>query len=169
MRSLIDKRYARISYYTCIHSKIKYGIELYGSAHANTLDKLQTIQNKLMKILTNKEYLYSTNKLHKDLNILKVSDIHRHSILQFVYKCKSGKQVSNFTNYFTTRGSQHTRTLRNNDELHPLTIDSELGRSTVHHIGSTLWNDTDERIKNSDSLNIFKNEIFKNIISSYTD
>ena len=89
-------------YHTCIQSKIKYGIEVYGSANETFLNKLQVIQNKLMKLLTKKERRYSTNLLHTELDILKVQDIHKHSVLQFVHKCKANKTISNFENYFTT-------------------------------------------------------------------
>ena len=44
-------------------------------ANAGDLKPIQTLQNKLMKVLLNKNYLYSTDQLHTDLKILKIDDI----------------------------------------------------------------------------------------------
>ena len=37
-------------YYAFIYSRIKYGIELYGISSASNMNKVQVIQNKLLKI-----------------------------------------------------------------------------------------------------------------------
>ena len=66
-----------------------------------------------MKLLLKKEYTYNTDTLHKDLNILKVDDIHRHATLQFVYNCLSGKIITNFDNYFKDRTNVHNHNTRN--------------------------------------------------------
>ena len=55
-----------------IYSRLMYGISLYGTADKNIIKPLQIIQNKLLRVLTKKEYTYSTDKLHKDLDILEV-------------------------------------------------------------------------------------------------
>ena len=170
IRSFVDRRLARVIYHTCIQSKIKYGIEVYGSANETFLNKLQVIQNKLMKLLTKKERRYSTNLLHTELDILKVQDIHKHSVLQFVHKCKANKTISNFENYFTTRGEQHNRDLRNNNDLDQNRFAREHGRTTVQRIGSVYWNQLSDTLKVLDaSQSVFKNSIFKYFVNKYTD
>ena len=44
--------------------------------------KIQTLQNQLLKILSNQSYYFSTNKLQKDFNLLKIEGIAK----QFFYK-----------------------------------------------------------------------------------
>ena len=73
IRKYISKKLMRTIYYTSIYSVIKYGIEIYGSAGITELKRIQTLQNKLLKVLLNKDYQYSTNLLHSELNILKVT------------------------------------------------------------------------------------------------
>ena len=168
IRNSIDKRLARTIYYGCIYSKISYGIEIYGSASNSKLQRIQTLQNKLMKLLNKRDYLYSTNQLHIDMNTLKVTDIYRFKISQFVYNCLSGNQICNFSNYFTVRGNYHHRNLRNINQLHTPTIRTELGRTTVQNTGATLWNNISDNIKAVKSIHIFKKLQFKSIISEYT-
>ena len=170
IRGFIDKRLTRTIYHTCIHSKIKYGIEVYGSANDTFLNKLQVIQNKLMKVLLKKERQYSTNLLHKNLDILKVHDIHRQSVLQFVHKCKTNKTIPKFSNYFTTRGEHHNLDLRNNEDLDQTFYTREHGRTTVQRIGSVYWNQLPVEIKDLNvSQNVFKGYVFKHYISQYVD
>ena len=165
----MNKRLARTTYYACIYSKIAYGIELYGTCGVTKLQKLQTLQSKLMKLLTKRNYQYSTNNLHKEINILKVDDIYRHKILQFVYNCQSGNQIENFSNYFINRQDQHHINLRNTKLLHTPKIRTEHGRSTVQHTGATLWNSTPEFITSSKSIHIFKKRLFSHIVSEYNE
>ena len=170
IRGFIDKRLSRTIYHTCIHSKIKYGIEVYGSANETSLNKLQVIQNKLMKLLTKKERQYSTNLLHRNIDILKVHDIHRQSVLQFVHKCKTNKIISNFHNYFTTRGEHHNLHLRNNEDLDQTLYTREHGRTTVQRTGSVYWNQLPDEIKvENKSPTVFKTSVFKHFISQYID
>ena len=170
IRGFIDKRLTRTVYHTCIHSKIKYGIEVYGTANETYMNKLQVLQNKLMKVLTKKERKYSTNLLHKDLNILKVHDIHRLSVLNFVYRSKSNKIISNFKNYFPTRGEQHTLNLRNNDDLDQTFFTREHGRKTVQRIGAVYWNELPDNLKDTNvSQEVFKSTVFKHFSSQYNE
>ena len=103
IRNFVPHELARTIYYACIYSKINYGIEVYGSANNNSLQKLQILQNKLMKLLTRKPRDHSTNEFHRNLNILKVQDIHPYSILSLMFNCMHGKTIPAFENYFITQ------------------------------------------------------------------
>ena len=113
-------RIFRIIYCACIHSRVKYGIEVYGTDSNTKIRKLQTLQNKLLKVLTKSNYRHSTDKLHKDLDILKVKDLYKSSLHHFVYNCVKGSPINPFKNYFAHRSDQHDYNLRNNDDLNPL-------------------------------------------------
>ena len=69
-------------------SKLCFGIDLYGNATKGLIDKIQIMQNKILKIILKKPKRYSTNVLHKEANILLINDlIHfRGCILIFDFK-----------------------------------------------------------------------------------
>ena len=140
IRHYISPHIARSIYFACVYSKIKYGIEIYGSASTNRISKLQTLQNKLMKLLTKKEYRYDTNQLHSELNILKIKDIYKTGILSFVHNCVHGEPIEAFRNYFTSRDHIHTHNTRNSHHLITNRIKTEVGRSSTHYMGAILWN-----------------------------
>ena len=47
----VSNQLARKLYYVFVYSNISYGIEVYGSCSDTSLDRLQVIQNKLLKLL----------------------------------------------------------------------------------------------------------------------
>ena len=98
-------------------SKLNYGIELFGSANANLLHKLQVKQNRALKILFNKDYYTPTTKLHLDLKVLKVSDAYKYSISKFVYKQQANLLPCIFDNQFTRVGVTHDHATRQQELL----------------------------------------------------
>ena len=64
-----------------IYSRIKYGSIVTGQTTKSNLDKVQILQNKLLKVLYMKNYRFSTNKLHHDLSILKFEDMIKQETL----------------------------------------------------------------------------------------
>ena len=70
IKSFVTKRIARQLYFACIYSRIKYGIEIFGSCSKQVLSKIQVMQNKLLKILLNLNRRTHTTELHKTLSFI---------------------------------------------------------------------------------------------------
>ena len=68
-----------------IYSRIKYGITVYGNDGSYKLNKIQVLQNQLLKVLLKKDYRSPTNELHKSMDILKMNDIAEQEIVTFVH------------------------------------------------------------------------------------
>ena len=112
------KVYAKIArqiYFAFIYSRIKYGIELYGNCSATNLNKIQTLQNKLMKMLLQLDRLTPTNSLHHNLNILKVQDIFKCNQLNFVNDILLKRCPEVFFEYFVPK--QNAYDLRTKGQL----------------------------------------------------
>ena len=167
IRSFINEHIVRTIYYACLFSKIKYGIEIYGSADKTKLNNLQTIQNKLLKILLHKTRRFSTNKLHSDLRVLKVEDIYRTSLLHFVYNCQKGTPIENFRDYFKLRGQLHEHRTRSIFHIHVCKPKTNYGKNTSHYRAAQFWNQIADSYKDAKSINIFKKRIFTLILSNY--
>ena len=69
-----------------MYSRIKYGLSVYGHAGVTKLNKIQFLQNQLLKVLSNKKFRHSTDKLHNEFEILKIQDLFNQEILTFMYK-----------------------------------------------------------------------------------
>ena len=140
-------------------SKIQYGIELFGCADHKLIHKLQVKQNRALKILFNKDFYTPTKKLHADLNILTVSDIHKFTMAKFVYRQQNNKLPSIYDKHFTKVGETHGHTTRQQDLLK---IENTVNKSTHSEntstkIGAKIWNELPKEIREADKLYKFKN------------
>ena len=86
IRRYLNKEHIKAIYYSMIYSKIQYGLLTFGLTTAKNIKKIQTLQNRLLKVLKNQKYRTPTNDLHNSLDILKVKDILNQGILCFVHK-----------------------------------------------------------------------------------
>ena len=68
-----------------IYSGIKYGISVYGQASNIKLNKVQKLQNQLLKVLSGKKFRFPTDELHDEFELLTVKDISEQEILTFVH------------------------------------------------------------------------------------
>ena len=142
-------------YYSFVHSKIIYGIEVYGNTNKSLLTKLQVIQNKILKILYKKDWYLSTNTLHKEINILKVNDLYNMSVLKFVHKCKINDSPNIFNEYYTER-----HTIHNYNTRYAKTIDLPkfnkitYGKKSIRYIGAQFYNNITTKIKNVPDMNV---------------
>ena len=106
IESFITIRIARQLYFAFINSRINYGIEVYGHCADEHLSKLQTSQNKLLKLLLKLDRRTFTNQLHRDLSLLKVSDIHAVSLLCFVNKCRAARCPETFCKFLSSSANR---------------------------------------------------------------
>ena len=168
IRNLIDNKLARTIYYACIHSRIKYGIEIYGSADENRLNKIQTLQNKLMKLLTRRDFLYSTDRLHAERNILKVKDIYETSLLHFTYNCINNNSIPNFKHFYKYQDNLYDHYTRHRKHITRNKIHTEIGRSSTHYASATLWNTLPPELTSIKTYHSFKRTLFKRYINRYS-
>ena len=130
--------------------------------------KIQTLQNKLLKLLTKKDRRYSTNKLHIDFNILKVKHIYEMSVGTFVRGCVRGTPIDSFKNYYDFRGDTHNYSLRNNGYLSSNQVRSNMGANTTYSVGAKLWN-TPKFITDISEQTAFKEELIKLCGNKYSE
>ena len=142
-------------YYSFVYSRIAYGIKVYGSCNSTLLTKIQVMQNKLLKILYNRERRYPTNILHHEVKVLLVKDIHELLLLKFINTVLNGKPVKRFEHYFRKRNQTHNYATRHADSIEKDRCKTRYGKRKVHYLCATKWNDLENSIK------IFEYSAFK--------
>ena len=169
IRKYVNREHIRIIYYAMIYSRIKYGSVVYGLTSDANLDKIQIMQNKLLKVISSKPYRFSTNKLHNELFLLKFKDIVKQDILSFVYNYVHSNLPSVFDNYFKHRHSLYDilsghKPLRFKYAIYKKNI----GENTVKVQGPKLYNTEASDIDLNLSLKTFRYKI-KTKILNYPD
>ena len=165
VKHFINKRLARQIYFAFIYSRIRYGIETYGSCSEKLINKIQIIQNKLMKMLLGLNPRTSTNRLHMYMNVLKVKDLYKVNILDFVNSCITGKCPDSFNNYFIERESNYN--IRNIG-LYVKRCNTDIGSSAVCTFGAKLWNGLNTDLKQHSHKLSFRKHLVKFFIN-YTE
>ena len=169
VRDFINKDQIKTIYYSLIYSKIIYALPIYGLTSKENILTIQRMQNKLLKVLMKKNYRYSTNQLHNELEILKVEDLIDQEILTFVSNYKNCKLPNVFNNYFEFRGTRQIIRTRNieNSIIVPIT-NTNYGEQTVKVKGSKLWNQLPSTLTNIINPKKFR-KIWKNSKLPYAD
>ena len=96
-------------YNSLIASHLNYGILAWGIA-ATRLEKLQ---KKAIRLITNIKYIAHTNPLFKRLQLLKIVDIFKLRVLKFYYNLYNGWLYLYILMYFLTLLLEPLRVLRN--------------------------------------------------------
>ena len=131
-----------------------------GQQYGGIIDKVQVLQNQLLKVLTDKPYRYRTNKLHNELKLLKVEDLYKQEILIFVHNFQNNKLPSVFDHYFTSFSNIHninTR-CRNTNFILPR-VSSNLGSTSISFEGAVLWNNLENLNKEIKSVKSFRKSL----------
>ena len=140
----VNKKTARQLYNAFVFSRIKYGIETYGNCSERNVSKIQTMQNKLLKLLLQLDRLTPTSILHKNLTILKINDVYKCSVLSFVNDTQIGKCPKIFEKYFQKKLNNYD--LRQKElDIPPARL--ALGDRAVMIKGAKLWNDIHTDLK----------------------
>ena len=89
-------------YYGIAYPYLLYPVTNWGNAAKTHIQKIQVLQNRLIKIISN-TFKFKTKllPLYQELNILKFHNIYRLEVIKFMNKHKNGKLPALFNDYFT--------------------------------------------------------------------
>ena len=164
IKHFITKDIARQLYFAFIYSRISYGLEVYGNCSKNLIEKIQRIQNKLLKILTLQHFRTPTNEVHSSLNILKVKDIQSVNIICFVRNCLLKKCPENFYSYYQYRNTPYPNRSR---RLNIQRTKSLLGSLSIQILGAQKWNELPEDLKDKQVQLNFRKLLSKHFLNEY--
>ena len=169
LKDYVSNQLARKLYYAFVYSNISYGIEVYGSCSDTSLERLQVIQNELLKLLLRLDPYTSTNLLHSELNILKVKDLYNTSFLLFVHANLRGNCPAAVKNYFVRRNSAYNTRQTGHLEYRRARLD--LGTSRVQYHAAELWNLLSDVIKKFHVENIsnviYVKNLYKDTVNNF--
>ena len=159
IRNFLNKDNIKTLYYALVYSRIKYGISVYGQACDSKLKRIQTLQNRLLKVLSGKNYRFSTDMLHTEFEILKIKDIVKQEVITFVHNYFSNSLPPVFDAYFETLASNHNRNTRHGSNLIKITSHTtNFAASSIKIQGAKIWNRLDNNLKSITKVKTFRNK-----------
>ena len=121
------------------------------------MKRIQTIQNQLLKVISGKNYRFSTNELHDEFDLLLVKDIANQEIVAFVHNYFSNNLPPVCNGYFETLASNHNRNTRNGRHLIKIiSHTTDMAASAIKIQGAKLWNNLYNNLKKIPKIKQFK-------------
>ena len=145
-------------YFAYIHSQINYLISVWGRTATSHLQKLQTLQNRCLKIIFKKPLLYSTLSLYSDdcHNILPIVYLCDIQTLLFVHDVLHNPKFHHNIQLTFPNRSRSTRQRNNLQRIRALTA---RGQKRMSFIGPTLYNLLPDILKLTETRTIFNTRI----------
>ena len=166
----VSKKVLLTIYNSLILSHLHYGILCWGfSSH-----KLFKSQKKAIRVICKSKYNAHTDRLFKELKLLKIEDIFRLQCLKFFYRLQHNTLPHYFaTNFrFIQNANVHNRQLRHGNRFRAERVNRQTARKTIRHFIPSLLNSTSDQILNSInsiSIHSFKRRVKKIYLNEYED
>lgn len=148
----------RSLYFALVHPHISYGIELYANTNITYLDKLNVLNNRLLRTLQRKDKRCSVVCLYKEYNTLPISLLYDRQLLLFVHSCIHNSEMlpSIFSNYVTDNTTLHDHNTRQKHDLHMTLHSTSFGQRSTSYKGGKAWNSLPTTLKLEKSPTKFK-------------
>ena len=148
-------------YHSFIGSYLNYCPLVFGNAYSSHLYPLEVAQRKCIRVISNVNPLAHSDPLFSQLNLLKFCDVYKLNLGIYMFKYNDRFLASANMHNYSTRFSS-TGYLTSFNRL-TLTRNQSLSFQVPNN-----WNGIPDNIKNSQSLDVFKREYKKYLISLYS-
>jgi hypothetical protein len=158
IKNYVPDSLKRMIYYAYVHSKIQYGIEVYGTAAPSHLKQTQRLQNRSIKILYNKDYFTPTLQLYNDTKILNIQHTYELSTLKFVHRQRLHSLPEIFDNMYTLNETINTYNTRQSNKIFIPRPKNNYGKKSIKYTGAVLWNQLPETIRSCRTITSFTSQ-----------
>ena len=155
LRNILDRKMLIMLYQSLVESILRYGILVWGSMYYTSLKPLQVIQNKILKIILKKPYLYPTQQIYNN-TLVNVRTLFLITVCCYMHHHKDIRYQLH-----------HVHNTRINADGHlviPIRC-SEFGKRSIKYLGPKLYNLLPNNIRNNKTkryIKLVKNYIVEN-------
>jgi hypothetical protein len=157
LRKILNIKHKKVIYDAWIRSILSYGIESYGHTSEYLIDKLQRVQNKIVKILFETKNKERTLELYKNNKIFKINELRDYIIMTKNY----------YSNQYKTK-TKNTDRIRLNKRKFELPLwNNVYGKRRKEWYIPYIFNNLKDNMLNYQSLKEFKDEIKNDFLNNY--
>ena len=133
---------------------------MWGSCGETKLFKLQTLQNRAARIVTNSGYDAPAAALIEKLNWPTIVEIIKRETGTTVYKSLNGLAPTYLSNIFSKNSTRDTVYLRNSEtDLQVPLFKTANGQNSFAYRGVYLWNSLESKVNKAPSVSAFKHRL----------
>ena len=167
LRNKVPQSVLLLLYHSLVGTYLRYGISSWGSAKTTALLKLQSLQNKVVRYITNSSPYTNVTQKYKDLGILKIDEVYFLEVAKFMFRRTNEMLPSTFDEYFSNiEHYHHTRTKSRSMYVLPKPR-TDLGKQSVKFTGIKIWSEIPS-IKTATSLDNFSDMLKKYLAQKST-
>lgn len=162
IRHFLPKNVLILLYNSLFSPFLQYGILVWGLTYETYINPLFLLQKRVVKAISFAHFTSPSSPIFFDLKILKLHDLFKLKLLNFVYDCVNRNSPSCFHSFFDFVGSVHqygTRQATKNDIYLTQKNTLQYGIRSVRYYGAKCWNEIPINIKTSPSSNHFRQKL----------
>ena len=167
IRHLVSLEILKILYYSLFYLFISNGITAWGYTHKTYVQNI-FLQNKNVRVMTFVSRIDHSDPIFANLEFLKFNGIRQLQLLSFVYDCQNKLAPDE---YFVPCSQVHrfsTRLALRGDLFLERKNTFQYGIQSITFTGAGLWNMLPVPLRESTSAAIFRAELIKHLLSSYS-
>ena len=139
---------------------LRFCCPVWGVCGTTALNKLQKLQNRAARIVTNSPYRMSAPPIIKQLGWLTVNDLIETETLKMVYRSINHEAPEYLTGLFQRLSETSARQLRNTStDLDVPFLRTACGQKCFSYRGAKLWNDLTRERKMANTFTQFKSSL----------
>ena len=157
VRYLVPENVMLILYYSLVYPYLLYSIAIWGGTYPSHLHPLIIIQKRVIRLITNQDYLAHSSPLFLRTEVLKLPDIYKLVLAQFAF---SSDVINSFR-------PSHSHFTRNRNSVQPAFQRLSVCQNSFSYNLPLVWNELPLEIRSVEKYSRFKIEVKNFLLSRY--
>ena len=150
------KNILRMLYNALIAPHLNYCLPIWGNSSDRNNHILFKLQKRAVRIISHSPYRAHTKPLFSRLHIFNIYEMFKFQVAIFMYSCHNNQLPVSLLECFRLNKSIHEHNTRSANNFHLPHVRTSLHKKSLFFIGPQIWNQLPERIRISQSLDVFK-------------
>ena len=156
-------------YNSLVASCLNYGIMCWGTSQSTLINKLQSMQNKVIRYMTNIPQSIRVEQKFKQLNILNIRELFFIETSKFMHKLSKKTLPGVFDECFMNIDHSHDTRSRVRTQYILPNPNTNLGKKSFKFFGIKIWSKLDQTTKSITNNKSFSTHLKKYIIDNAID
>ena len=135
-RNYLNKSGLITIYYSFIYPYLTYCNHIWGCTYKTNLQRLVTLQNRIVRIISHAKARNSSHPLYTQLGIMKFSDLNKYLIARFMFRYAKASVPDSFGSLFQRNNEYHNHETRSAAHFHIPVVTSDLGKTGIRFRGA---------------------------------
>ena len=154
-------------YRSLVEPHFRYCCSVWGCVNKTNLDRLQKLQNRAIRTISNARYDAPVQPLLMRLGLLSVPSLIKEESAKIVFKSPNNLAPDYMKGLFVKNSQNYTRVLRNtHGDLRTPFLQTNGSQNCFAYRGAKIWNSLDTELKQISTLGSFNRKLKMKLLAS---